>query len=261
MGSSSQAAADSLSGQPAVSKSSSQQHAVPQHAPSQQSLKSITDSGSLPSGAPSQPPSHQLQDGAATAVPKSLDRLPAADQHMAHAAVVANGTMEHSRHSSLSAQPVIDLSHSQPASSNQSIQVAAPAEQLRSGAGLWQQSNHPHAQSDDRQLAEHAGDVDSLASSSVQPVQNHQIAYPPPSHAEHATVKAMHTTQQSQAAESARLTQQIKQMKAKMIQYASYLDNPEWKQQQPDRGKAVSLPGAVVYTLHVLRQLWNMLCV
>ena len=262
--SSGQAAADSLSRQLAVSKSSSQQHAVPQHAPSHQSLRSMTDGGSLPPGAPSQPPSHQLQNGAATATLKSLDRLPISDQDMAHAAVVANGVQEHSRHSSLSAQPVIDLSHSQPASSNQFIQVAAPAEQLRSGAaGLRHPSNHLHMQSGDQQLAEPAGDVDSLASSSLQPVQDHQTAHPLPSHAEHATVKAMQTSQQSQAAESARLTQQIKQMKAKMIQYASYLDNPEWKQQQPDRGKAVSLPEAVVDTMHdiVLRQLWNMLCV
>ena len=36
------------------------------------------------------------------------------------------------------------------------------------------------------------------------------------------------------------LTTQIRQMKNQMIQYASLLDNPEWKQQQPDRGKAVS---------------------
>ena len=256
MASSGQAAADSLSGQPAVSKSS----CIPQHAASRQVLKSVTDGSSLPSGAPSQPPSQQLQNGA-TATSKLLDSLPVADQYMAHAAVVANGTQEHSRHSSLSAQPVIDLSRSQPASSNQSIQVAAPAEQPRSGAGLRHQSNHVHMQSDERQLAEPAGDVNSLAGSSLQPVQNYQTADPPPSHAEHATVKAMHPSQQSQAAESARLTQQIKQMKAKMIQYASYLDNPEWKQQQPDRGKAVSLPEAVITTSHVLRQLWTMLCV
>ena len=37
------------------------------------------------------------------------------------------------------------------------------------------------------------------------------------------------------------LTRQIKQMKNEMIQYASLLDNPAWKQQQPDGGKAVSL--------------------
>lgn len=36
------------------------------------------------------------------------------------------------------------------------------------------------------------------------------------------------------------LTVQIKQMKNQMIQYASLLDNPEWKQQQADGGKAVS---------------------
>ena len=35
------------------------------------------------------------------------------------------------------------------------------------------------------------------------------------------------------------LTMQIKQMKNKMIHYASLLDNPVWKQQQPDGGKAV----------------------
>lgn len=37
------------------------------------------------------------------------------------------------------------------------------------------------------------------------------------------------------------LTMQIKQMKNKMIHYASLLDNPEWKQQQPDGAKAVSM--------------------
>ena len=37
------------------------------------------------------------------------------------------------------------------------------------------------------------------------------------------------------------LTTQIKQMKNKMIHYASLLDNPVWKQQQPDGGKAVSI--------------------
>lgn len=37
------------------------------------------------------------------------------------------------------------------------------------------------------------------------------------------------------------LTMQIKQMKNKMIHYASLLDNLEWKQQQPDGGKAVSM--------------------
>jgi len=36
------------------------------------------------------------------------------------------------------------------------------------------------------------------------------------------------------------LTVQIKQMKNEMIQYASLLDNPAWKQQQADGGKAVS---------------------
>ncbi len=36
------------------------------------------------------------------------------------------------------------------------------------------------------------------------------------------------------------LTLQIKQMKGQMIQFASLLDNPEWKQQQADGGKAVS---------------------
>lgn len=36
------------------------------------------------------------------------------------------------------------------------------------------------------------------------------------------------------------LTMQIKQMKSQMIAYASLLDNPEWKQQQADGGKAVS---------------------
>lgn len=36
------------------------------------------------------------------------------------------------------------------------------------------------------------------------------------------------------------LTVQIKQMKSEMIQYASLLDNPAWKQQQADGGKAVS---------------------
>lgn len=36
------------------------------------------------------------------------------------------------------------------------------------------------------------------------------------------------------------LTMQIKQMKSQMITYASLLDNPEWKQQQADGGKAVS---------------------
>ena len=37
------------------------------------------------------------------------------------------------------------------------------------------------------------------------------------------------------------LTMQIKQMKNEMIHYASLLDNPVWKQQQPDGGKAVSM--------------------
>lgn len=37
------------------------------------------------------------------------------------------------------------------------------------------------------------------------------------------------------------LTLQIKHMKNKMIHYASLLDNPVWKQQQPDGGKAVSM--------------------
>ncbi len=36
------------------------------------------------------------------------------------------------------------------------------------------------------------------------------------------------------------LTVQIKQMKNEMCQYASLLDNPAWKQQQADGGKAVS---------------------
>lgn len=35
------------------------------------------------------------------------------------------------------------------------------------------------------------------------------------------------------------LTQQIKQMKSEMIHYAKMLDDPQWKQQQPDKGKAV----------------------
>lgn len=37
------------------------------------------------------------------------------------------------------------------------------------------------------------------------------------------------------------LTMQIKQMKNEMIHYASLLDNPMWKQQQPDGGKAVRI--------------------
>ena len=44
---------------------------------------------------------------------------------------------------------------------------------------------------------------------------------------------------QPQAPTVAGLTQQIKQMKAEMIDYAKLLDNLQWKQQQPDRGKAV----------------------
>ena len=36
------------------------------------------------------------------------------------------------------------------------------------------------------------------------------------------------------------LTLQIKQMKKTMIEYAGLLDDPQWKQQQPDSGKAVS---------------------
>ena len=35
------------------------------------------------------------------------------------------------------------------------------------------------------------------------------------------------------------LTKQIKQMKNEMLHYASLLDNPAWKQQQQDNGKAV----------------------
>lgn len=50
------------------------------------------------------------------------------------------------------------------------------------------------------------------------------------------------------------LTMQIKQMKTKMLHYASLLDNPEWKQQQPDGGKAVSVyPDLSLYML----ECWN----
>ena len=50
------------------------------------------------------------------------------------------------------------------------------------------------------------------------------------------------------------LTLQIKQMKNEMIHYASLLDNPVWKQQQPDGGKAVSM---CTPDMSLCMQLWN----
>lgn len=50
------------------------------------------------------------------------------------------------------------------------------------------------------------------------------------------------------------LTVQIKQMKNEMIHYASLLDNPVWKQQQPDGGKAVSM---CTPDMSLCMQLWN----
>ena len=46
------------------------------------------------------------------------------------------------------------------------------------------------------------------------------------------------------------LTLQIKQMKKRMIEYASLLDDPRWKQQQPDGGKTVSENFACSLLLH-----------
>ena len=59
------------------------------------------------------------------------------------------------------------------------------------------------------------------------------------------------------------LTTQIKQMKNAMIHYASLLDNPVWKQQQPDGGKAVSIttPCVNMYAIfgcrHMLMLAWQ----
>lgn len=138
-------------------------------------------------------------------------------------------------------QPVIDLVNSRPVRAHHSQPAAAPAtaEQLSRSTASEHQAAQSSRQSDARHESSQAAEPiirpSSHASSSSQPVQTQQ--------AEAQRAKE-HPKLQSQSASAkiASLTQQIKQMKAKMIHYASFLDNPEWKQQQPDRGKAVSHP-------------------
>ena len=104
----------------------------------------------------------------------------------------------------------------------------------------------PYALSDSGQAQP---DVETAGSSQVQPPLVSRMPTPlPPAHPVTAnpTPSAaavpdrvhVHTSASCSVQE---LTMQIKQMKNEMIHYASLLDNPVWKQQQPDGGKAVSM--------------------
>ena len=147
--------------------------------------------------------------------------------------------------SNLHVEPIIDR---RPVSTKQVMQAATPA---AADGQRFSQPQHQHAPidlsrpADARLVSQPAADSDACiqghASSSAQPVQTNPVAHQP-TKAERSNSNASGVSQQSQAtsAKIASLTQQIKQMKTKMIQYASLLDSPEWKQQQPDRGKAVS---------------------
>lgn len=149
--------------------------------------------------------------------------------------------------SSLHVEPIIDR---RPVSTKQVMQATTPAAEGQ----RFSQPQHAQAQhapiglsrpADARLVSQPAADSDARiqghASSSAQPVQTNPVAHQP-TKAERSNSNASGVSQQSQAtsAKLASLTQQIKQMKTKMIQYASLLDSPEWKQQQPDQGKAVS---------------------
>ncbi|DBA94812.1 TPA: hypothetical protein ACH3X1_002354 [Trebouxia sp. C0004] len=69
--------------------------------------------------------------------------------------------------------------------------------------------------------------------------RQHAASLQPASQSGMTSSNAASHVQSSSAHSIQGLTVQIKQMKNEMIQYASLLDNPEWKQQQADGGKAV----------------------
>lgn len=208
-----------------------------QHALSGQNSSQVATNRTLSSGSNLQPASEQMPKRAVSTAERTHPARPAAPH-------------THTTDST-SSQPVIDLVHDRPVSAQQSCPPAASAaaEQPLQGShnhkGIAQQSGllGPEQFS---LLAAESGSLPE-AGPSNQPVQTqqrgHQALAQQGSHQSMAFGQAdvQQTLQpQSASAKIASLTQQIKQLKAKMIHYASYLDSPDWKQQQPDRGKAVS---------------------
>ena len=224
--------------QPAVTTAAIQQHPASQHAASN------TQASSLPSQMASQAQHLSSRPGAGKPQHQTFPTAPVAPQPAAPA-ILQQPAVPQQTQSKAYVKPIVDRS---PVSTEQVMRAATPA--AAKGQTSSQAQYVPIALSrpaDARPMSQpDAASVVSLqghASSSAQPVQTNTVAHQPYK-AEVAKSNAPGVSQESQAtsAKIASLTQQIKQMKTKMIQYASLLDNPEWKQQQPDRGKAVGHP-------------------
>lgn len=174
----------------------------------------------------------------------AMHRQPAHNQLSSGAAMHRQHAQDlHSTSSGMHRQPVqdqLDTSvtvYKQPGQdqlNSSTVSHRQPA-QAQSGTGA---AMHQQSAQNLQSITQHPLPVQ-LASNSLHSHQRQGHRAPSMSPAQSGGVAKAQLSSGAAGRQVQQLTLQIKQMKKTMIEYASLLDDPQWKQQQPDGGKAV----------------------